>query len=435
MSGSSSAVTVAREWYDIVTQYSYDPATPYRAGQHRGVIANVRGGDVRSLVDGRVVFSGRVVNQNVVVVLARDARGRAIRSTYVGLDNASAHVGQVVQRGDLIGNVTAGHTLKLGLRDALDRSQYLELRAATLTRETLAPVRAVPKHVTSPQSTSGSDSIGEAVVRQLTHLVMNDGSGVGQVSLTQPSSLHPAQATSIELNRISLGAAQGIAIRQSTVSLAGPPVNPTTRIPTSSATFTLSRVATSSAKLPLPAGHRPVSANAPMSQRASQRAGERKSDKSRTSESLGRSAQQTVGGFGKDQRSSFPAQAAFSGTAAMSPHTISAVTSAQLPRSAQELFGGFPSTSSSSQAAPAPTATSGSAPGDLLGHWFPWLALIALISLLTYRRRQRRQGVSCKRVPVRRELAGPVDVGSEFELAAEQILRAARSRDVSRVDK
>ena len=116
---------------DVVQPFSFDPAHPYAAGQHRGVdIAGDAGSTVVAPEGGSVSFAGTVpTSGKSVTILTGD--GYAVTLTHLG--SVLVTKGAAVAEGDAVGTIgpsgdpeVATPYVHLGIRIASDEEGYLD---------------------------------------------------------------------------------------------------------------------------------------------------------------------------------------------------------------------------------------------------------------------------------------------------------------------
>src|SRR4051794_5073736 len=125
---------VARAWTwpvggSVLQPFSFDPAHPYAAGEHRGIdISAIAGEAVVAPAAGTVTFSGTVPGSGRVVTVTT-ADGLAVTLTHLGSIEVAA--GAAVAEGDPVGSVgpsgdpeVAGPYLHLGIRVAAEPQGY-----------------------------------------------------------------------------------------------------------------------------------------------------------------------------------------------------------------------------------------------------------------------------------------------------------------------
>ena len=122
----------------IADAYRYREATPFLAGQRRGiVIAAPTGAAVRAACAGRVSFAGRAGPAGRGVSVACGA----LTATYTRLDEVAVRRGQHIEVGDALGRL-GGRGLHLGARlrrvgHVCGAHQRAALRAADATNDYL----------------------------------------------------------------------------------------------------------------------------------------------------------------------------------------------------------------------------------------------------------------------------------------------------------
>jgi hypothetical protein len=104
----------------IVTPFAYDPASPYRAGMHRGIsLSAAPGAPVRSACAGEVLFAGTVAGRLTISV-----RCGAFRATYQGVAALAVGAGDRVRAGAPLATAAADGVVHLGARRA--RGDYVD---------------------------------------------------------------------------------------------------------------------------------------------------------------------------------------------------------------------------------------------------------------------------------------------------------------------
>ena len=144
---------------DVVQPFSFDPAHPYAAGQHRGVdIAGDAGSTVVAPEGGSVSFAGTVpTSGKSVTILTGD--GYAVTLTHLG--SVLVTKGAAVAEGDAVGTIgpsgdpeVATPYVHLGIRIASDEEGYLDPAGFLPARAATAPPsEAVPSPVPAPPPT------------------------------------------------------------------------------------------------------------------------------------------------------------------------------------------------------------------------------------------------------------------------------------------
>ena len=148
---------------DVVQPFSFDPAHPYAAGQHRGVdVGGEAGSTVVAPEGGSVSFAGTVPSSGKSVTILTD--GYAVTLTHLG--TLLVTTGAVVAEGDPVGTIgpsgdpeVAQPYVHLGVRVAADEQGYLDPVGFLPQRLPPAPPAAVPSSapppVTEPDPTTG----------------------------------------------------------------------------------------------------------------------------------------------------------------------------------------------------------------------------------------------------------------------------------------
>ena len=144
---------------DVVQPFSFDPAHPYAAGQHRGIdIAGDAGSTVVAPEGGSVSFAGTVpTSGKSVTILTGD--GYAVTLTHLG--SVLVTKGAAVAEGDAVGTIgpsgdpeVATPYVHLGIRIASDEEGYLDPAGFLPARAATAPPSdAVPSPVPAPPPT------------------------------------------------------------------------------------------------------------------------------------------------------------------------------------------------------------------------------------------------------------------------------------------
>ena len=141
----------------IAEAYRYREATPFLAGQRRGiVIAAPAGAPVRSACGGRVAFAGRIgrAGRGVSVVCGE------LTATYLRLADLAVHRGARVRAGDRLGSL-GRRGLHLGARRTGRRWAYLD-PLTLLAGESEHPRAPLPPFGSRPR---GPWTLGPAPVR------------------------------------------------------------------------------------------------------------------------------------------------------------------------------------------------------------------------------------------------------------------------------
>ena len=99
---------VARAWTwpvggPVLQPFSFDPAHPYAAGEHRGIDIGAEAGDpVRAPIAGAVTFAGGVPSSGRVVTITT-ADGLAVTLTHLGSITVASST--MVAEGDVVGTI------------------------------------------------------------------------------------------------------------------------------------------------------------------------------------------------------------------------------------------------------------------------------------------------------------------------------------------
>ena len=190
--------------------------TPYSPG-HRGVDLAARpGAAVRAAGTGIVAYAGLLAGRGVVVVVHG-----ALRTTYEPVD-AQVRVGQLVLRGQPLGELRAGHRgcparacLHWGLRRGADYLDPLRLVGA-------GRVRLLPRGPSAAAVATGAPAAAAAAAEPAPGLTAASATSPGAVADPAPEPSTPAHRTTVALTLTSgLVAAGGLA--RVAVRRRGPP--------------------------------------------------------------------------------------------------------------------------------------------------------------------------------------------------------------------
>ncbi len=149
----------------VLQHFSFDPAHPYAAGEHRGIdVAGTPGEAVLAPRAGSVTFAGSVPGSGRAVTITTDD-GYAVSLTHLGSVDVAEHVS--VQEGDAIGRVGTGGEgehpepyVHLGVRVASQDQGYLDPESFLPPRA--APAAPPPVAPAPPPAAGGSASAGGA---------------------------------------------------------------------------------------------------------------------------------------------------------------------------------------------------------------------------------------------------------------------------------
>src|SRR5437899_7113756 len=142
----------------VLETFSFDPAHPYAAGQHRGIAIGADGGaPVLAPAAGVVTFAGTVPSSGKTVTIQTDG-GLAVTLTHLG----SISVGRdaAVSEGSVVGSVGPSGTAEfavpyvhLGIRDASNDQGYLDpLSFLPAPLAPPAPARPAPEPAAPPET-------------------------------------------------------------------------------------------------------------------------------------------------------------------------------------------------------------------------------------------------------------------------------------------
>jgi len=137
---------------DVVQQYTFDPADPYAAGQHRGIdIAGDADSTVVAPASGAITFAGTVPTSGRSVTITT-ADGYAVTLTHLG--NLLVAKGATVAEGDAVGTIgpsgdaeVAVPYVHLGIRLAADEQGYVDPLGLLPPRPAPSPEVAAPPAV------------------------------------------------------------------------------------------------------------------------------------------------------------------------------------------------------------------------------------------------------------------------------------------------
>src|SRR5579885_3689597 len=172
----------------VLQHFSFDPAHPYAAGEHRGIdVAGTPGEAVLAPRAGSVTFAGSVPGSGRAVTITTDD-GYAVSLTHLGSVDVAEHV--AVQEGDAIGRVGTGGEgehpepyVHLGVRVASQDQGYLDPESFLPPRA--APAAPPPVAPAPPPAAGGSASAGGAAASP---------PAPAQAAPSAPSSAAPAAA-------------------------------------------------------------------------------------------------------------------------------------------------------------------------------------------------------------------------------------------------
>jgi hypothetical protein len=123
-----SAAAAARRWHwpvrgELTGRFRVTPASPYAAGQRRGIdIAAAPGTAVGSACPGRVTYAGPVPSSGLGVTV----RCGRLAATHLGLATVAVRAGSRVAPGTPLGTVGREGRLRLGARAADRRFGYVD---------------------------------------------------------------------------------------------------------------------------------------------------------------------------------------------------------------------------------------------------------------------------------------------------------------------
>lgn len=124
----------------VVGHFKYDRATPFAAGQRRGIVIAARPGEtVRAVCSGPVRFAGSVGNSGRVVSVGCGS----LSASYLHLDSIGVHRGDGVYAGQTLGTAGVGG-LYLGAKEVGSRFEYVDPLTLLKGVERTPPVGAVP---------------------------------------------------------------------------------------------------------------------------------------------------------------------------------------------------------------------------------------------------------------------------------------------------
>jgi len=135
----------------VLQTFSYDPAHPYAAGQHRGIdVGAASGGPVVAPASGTVSFAGSVPTSGKCLTI-ETADGYSVTLTHLG--SITAAKGASVAEGAVIGTVGPSGTpeetvpyVHLGIRSTADPNGYLD------------PLGLLPALTAPPDGSTGGSS-------------------------------------------------------------------------------------------------------------------------------------------------------------------------------------------------------------------------------------------------------------------------------------
>lgn len=212
-------VPVAQAWTwpvqgPVLAPFSFDPAHPYAAGQHRGLdIGAARAGDpVVAPAGGTVSFAGSVPTSGKCLTI-ETPDGYSVTLTHLG--SLALARGAAVVEGAVVGTVgpsgTAEETspyVHLGIRTTADANGYLDPLGLL---PALAPLPSGSTDGSSASAGAGDGSssapapaptpapVSEPVAVPAAPAAVSDGAGV--VVRGRPAAPHPAQTTRTRVTR------------------------------------------------------------------------------------------------------------------------------------------------------------------------------------------------------------------------------------------
>ena len=153
-----AAVPAARAWTwptdgQVLQPFSFDPASPYAAGQHRGIdLAGNPGDAVRAPTAGTVSFAGTVPGSGKSVTI-ETADGWSVTLTHLG--TISVKKDAAVAEGDAIaaiGDPGAGDApfVQLGIRKTADPQGYVDPLGLLPSRMAAPPTPAPDPEPAAP---------------------------------------------------------------------------------------------------------------------------------------------------------------------------------------------------------------------------------------------------------------------------------------------
>jgi hypothetical protein len=133
----------------LLQEFTFDPAAPYAAGQHRGVdIAAAPGSSILAPLSGTVTFAGTAPSHGAIVTI-RTEDGLAISLMQLG--SVVVTLGARVERGDVIGTLGSG-----GQAGSSPPHVHLSVRITSTEHGYLDPERLLrPRDAASPLGLSG----------------------------------------------------------------------------------------------------------------------------------------------------------------------------------------------------------------------------------------------------------------------------------------
>jgi Peptidase family M23 len=146
----------------VLETFSFDPAHPYAAGQHRGIaIGADTGAAVRAPAAGSVTFAGTVPTSGKTLTIDTDG-GLAVTLTHLG--SLAVARGEAVDEGAVVGTVGPSGTAEfdvpyvhLGIREAAKDQGYLDpLLFLPVLSPPAAPTPPAPAPTPAPAATVGA---------------------------------------------------------------------------------------------------------------------------------------------------------------------------------------------------------------------------------------------------------------------------------------
>ena len=153
----------------VLETFSFDPAHPYAAGQHRGIaIGADTGAAVRAPAAGSVTFAGTVPTSGKTLTIDTDG-GLAVTLTHLG--SLAVARGEAVDEGAVVGTVGPSGTAEfevpyvhLGIREAAKDQGYLDpLLFLPVLSPPAAPSPPAPAPTPAPATVGAPDPAPPAV--------------------------------------------------------------------------------------------------------------------------------------------------------------------------------------------------------------------------------------------------------------------------------